>query len=83
MKKEEKHELAQDALRYLVQLLPPEEYGEDERCDVIEYALQILASDGDLADVRISCLQDVWQKWCDSKTTKEFDEWLHDEMHEA
>lgn len=36
-----------------------------------------------IQNVRLSCLQDVWQKWCDAKTTKEFDEWLHDEMHEA
>ncbi len=36
-----------------------------------------------IQNVRLSCLHDVWQKWCDAKTTKEFDEWLHDEMHEA
>ena len=36
-----------------------------------------------LHDVRISCLQDVWQKWVDTKTEDEFDKWLHDKMHEV
>ena len=36
-----------------------------------------------IPDVRLSCFQDVWQKWCESETTQEFDKWLHDKMHEA
>jgi hypothetical protein len=50
--------------------------------DALNNAL-IKAENLPIQNVRLSCLQDVWQKWCDSKTTKEFDEWLHEEMHEA
>lgn len=44
MTTEEKKDLAQDALRYLTDLLPPERYGEDGRCEIIERALQLLAT---------------------------------------
>ena len=36
-----------------------------------------------ICDVRLSCFQEVWQKWCDTKSDEEFDKWLHDKMHEA
>jgi len=36
-----------------------------------------------LSNVRLSCFQEVWQKWCESKSTQEFDEWLHARMHKA
>ena len=36
-----------------------------------------------LHNVRLSCYQEVWQKWVDTKTEDEFDKWLHDKMHEV
>ncbi len=54
MTREEKQDLAKEALRYLVRLLPPEQYGENQECEIIERALQTLASDGVSADVSIS-----------------------------
>lgn len=33
-----------------------------------------------IASVRLSCFQEVWQKWCELNE-QEFDKWLHDEMH--
>lgn len=50
MTKQEKKDLAQDALRYLVDLLPPERYGEDGRCEVIERALTQMAEDAEEVD---------------------------------
>lgn len=47
MTKEEKKDLAQDALRFLEEMLPPERYGEDARCEVIEKALTQLKSDAE------------------------------------
>lgn len=47
MTKEEKKDLAQDALRFLEEMLPPERYGEDARCEVIERALTQLKSDAE------------------------------------
>ena len=35
-----------------------------------------------LDSVRLSCFQEVWQKWAELDT-KEFDSWLHDKIHEA
>jgi len=34
-------------------------------------------------NVRLSCFQEVWQKWCESESTQEFDKWLHGKLHEA
>jgi hypothetical protein len=36
-----------------------------------------------ISSVRLSCLQEVWQAWCESDKMLEFDKWLHDKMHEA
>ena len=36
-----------------------------------------------LDNVRLSCLQEVWQAWCESDKTTDFDNWLHDKLHEA
>ena len=36
-----------------------------------------------LDNVRLSCLQEVWQAWCESDRTTDFDNWLHDKLHEA
>lgn len=36
----------------------------------------------DIAHVRLSCFQEVWQKWCELDNS-EFDKWLHDKMHDA
>lgn len=36
-----------------------------------------------IADVRLSCLQEVWQAWCESDKVVEFDKWLHDQIHGA
>jgi len=33
-----------------------------------------------ISDVRLSCFQEVWQKWCESESTQEFDKWLHDKL---
>ena len=36
-----------------------------------------------IPNVRLSCLQEVWQAWCESDKVVEFDKWLHDQMHGA
>ena len=36
-----------------------------------------------ISNVRLSCLQEVWQAWCEYDKTVDFDEWLHAQMHEA
>ena len=36
-----------------------------------------------ISNVKLSCLQEVWQAWCESDKTTEFDTWLHDKLHEA
>ncbi len=43
MKADELNDLKEDAMRYLIQLLPPEQYGEDSRCEIIELALEELS----------------------------------------
>lgn len=55
----EKQELKNEALRYMTQLLPPEKYGEDERCNAIQNILEQLASDGGISDVRSSHIEDI------------------------
>lgn len=35
-----------------------------------------------IARVRLSCFQEVWQKWCEVDEM-DFDKWLHDKLHEA
>jgi len=35
-----------------------------------------------IARVRLSCFQEVWQKWCELDEG-EFDKWLHSKLHEA
>ena len=35
-----------------------------------------------IARVRLSCFEEVWQKWCELDE-KEFDKWLHSKLHEA
>lgn len=56
-------------------------------CDFqIEEALEEERKQGQnlpISSVMLSCYQEVWQKWCESKSTQEFDEWLHAQMHEA
>lgn len=32
---------------------------------------------------KLSVFQEVWQKWCESKSTQEFDKWLHDKLNES
>ncbi len=36
-----------------------------------------------ISDVRLSVLQQVWQRWCEATSEDDFDKWLHDQMHEA
>jgi hypothetical protein len=36
-----------------------------------------------LDSVRLSCLQEVWQAWCESTQTEDFDKWLHFQIHGA
>jgi len=36
-----------------------------------------------IPNVRLSCLQEVWQAWCESDKTADFDKWLHRKLHEA
>lgn len=43
MTAEERIDLKEDAMRYLLQLLPPEQYREDSRCEIIEIALKELS----------------------------------------
>jgi hypothetical protein len=35
-----------------------------------------------IARVRLSCFEEVWQKWCELDE-QEFDKWLHSKLHEA
>lgn len=35
-----------------------------------------------ISRVRLSCFQEVWQKWCELDE-QEFDKWLHSKLHEA
>ncbi len=44
---QEKQDLAKEAIEYLVKLLPPEKYGENSECEIIERALNVLASEGE------------------------------------
>lgn len=46
LSKEEKQDLKNDAMFCLTKLLPPEDYGENEDCETIQYALTELADDG-------------------------------------
>lgn len=36
-----------------------------------------------ICNVRLSCFQEVWQRWCEDDDVQRFDNWLHDKMHEA
>lgn len=49
----------------------------------LQYFLETVEEQCNIANVRLSCFQEIWQKWCESKSTQEFDEWLHAQMHEA
>jgi hypothetical protein len=52
---------------------------QDEYIDHLESKAENLP----ISPVRLSCYQEVWQKWVDTHTEDEFDKWLHDKMHEA
>ena len=41
---EEKKDMKDEAMRYMVQLLPPEQYGEHEECEAIQNILEELAA---------------------------------------
>lgn len=51
---------------------------------ILDYFLDgILTEQLNIDNFRLSCFKDVWQKWCELKSTQEFDEWLQAQMHEA
>lgn len=49
----------------------------------VEMIKNMVAKKSTIHNVRLSCFHEVWQKWCGSESTEEFDKWLHDKMHEA
>ena len=55
-------------------------------CDFqIEEALEEERKQGQnlpISNVRLSCFQEVWQKWCELEE-QDFDKWLQSKLHEA